>query len=153
MQNKRRWLSILLWCLTAGWLILALFLSSQTGAETGNLSMSISSFIGKALGLAESTTPTINVVIRKAAHIIVYLILSGFATAAAINTFTKHRLAWLWPLPICSVIAILDEVRKAAIPGRHCSWSEAGLNVLGCVVGAVVVWAIAQAKFLHKMNY
>lgn len=85
MSNKRRWLSILLWCLTAGWLILALFLSSQTGAETGNLSMSISSFIGKALGLAESTKPTINVVIRKTAHIIVYLILSGFVNTAAWN--------------------------------------------------------------------
>lgn len=141
MSNKRRWLSILLWCLTAGWLILALFLSSQTGAETGNLSMSISSFIGKALGLAESTTPTINTVIRKAAHIVVYLILSSFAAAAAIITFTKHRFAWLWPLPPCVLIAILDEVRKAAIPGRHCSWGEAGLNVLGCVVGGIIVMA------------
>ena len=40
---------------------------------------------------------------------------------------------------LCVFIAVLAEVGKLAVPGRHLTWSEAGLNVIGAVVGVAVV--------------
>ncbi len=144
MRKKELRIVVLLWGLTACALALAWYLSSQTGEETGKLSRLISAAISNILGISADAVPLVDTIIRKAAHIGVYFILTGLATSASIYTFPGRDTAWLWPLGPLVIISIIDEMRKHSIPGRHSSWVEAGLNALGCVVGAVVVWRFSR---------
>jgi VanZ family protein len=135
---------IVLWSLTIGWLCLAWFLSSQTGEASGRLSGQLAAAISRFFGLALENVQKIDSVLRTAAHFVVFGILSVLATISAIKTFRKHNHAWLWPLPVNISIAVIDEIRKSAIPGRHTSYSEAMINVLGCVCDALIVLLAAQ---------
>lgn len=47
---------------------------------------------------------------------------------------------------LCAIIAVLSEVGKHCVPGRHLTWSEAGLNVLGAVCGIASAAAIRVLK-------
>ena len=54
---------------------------------------------------------------------------------------------------LCVLFSIFDEIRKAGIPGRHCSFAEAGLNVVGCVLGcgaAYLIFYIYNHRGSHK---
>ena len=146
MRDYARWIAVMLWIVTACWLALAWYLSSQTGEDTGKLSLRIAAIICDVASLSANAVAIMNAVIRKAAHFFVYFILTGLATAAAIYTFPKHNTAWLWPLAPIALISVIDEMRKHAIPGRHSSWLEAGLNVFGCIAGTLVLWRFLAQK-------
>ena len=53
-------------------------------------------------------------------------------------------------LVLCALIAAADEAHKALIPGRHCSWDEAGLNVLGAFLGAGAVLIAGALRARRK---
>ncbi|MDR1753878.1 MAG: VanZ family protein [Eubacterium sp.] len=139
---------IVFWSFTFGWLCLAWFLSSQTGEASGRLSSQLAAAISRLFGLAPDNVNKIESVLRTAAHFGVFCILSVLATISSTKTFRKHNHAWLWPLPVNISVAVIDEIRKSAIPGRHTSYGEAMINVLGCVSGALAVWL--AARFLTR---
>lgn len=142
LTKTRRIIQIVLWVLAIASLATTLFLSSQTGEETAGLSHRIANFLGQLFGLTTSGITILHSLLRTAAHIVLYFITTVFSCAAVYATFPHHRTAWIWPMPVCSIIGIIDEIRKASIPGRHCSLGEAGLNVLGCVLGMLLILLI-----------
>lgn len=134
--------AFVLWILTFVWFSLCIGFSSQSGEETGKLSMSLASFLGDALRIPKEWFPVLNRILRKIAHIVCFSVLSILAGGASTATFPKNPSAFLWVLPPCAVFAFIDEVRKTNIPGRHCSIPEAWLNVAGCVLGTVLLGII-----------
>lgn len=38
--------------------------------------------------------------------------------------------------------AIADEAHKVLIVGRHCQWDEAGINIVGVIMGVLLTWSI-----------
>lgn len=153
MQRSKRTVPVILWLLSILWLLLALGLSSQTGPETGELSRKIAEFLGDILSVPETSMTAFHSGLRTAAHVIVYFVLAFLVCGATLATFPERRYAWLVGMLACIDISVIDEYRKAFIPGRHCSWSEAGLNVLGCVLGAVCVWAgwkLVRRRYRNK---
>jgi VanZ family protein len=151
-MKTRYFIRILLWALALAWLAVVLFLSSQNGEETAGLSLSIARFFGRLLGLTEGGISVFHLALRTAAHIAVYFLLGVLACGAAAATFPQkgHTAAWACTLAVCAVIAVVDEIRKAAIPGRHCSFEEAGLNVLGCVLGALLILLIRHLVIARR---
>lgn len=141
-------LAILLWVLALGWLAICSFLSSQTGEETGELSTAIARWIVNALGRSESKVIALNRALRKIAHVGCFFVLTSLMCAAAAATFPSRTYACIWPLLPCVAFSFLDEIRKANIPGRHCSIPEACLNALGCILGCLAVcillWALRK---------
>ena len=67
---------------------------------------------------------------------------------AGITAANQRLAAFTWPVFICVPFAFIDEIRKAGIPGRHCSILEAWINVGGCISGTVllglVLWSICR---------
>ena len=74
--------------------------------------------------------------LRKAAHIAVYLVEGALLFPALRGALKGTAKGFFSTVALCALIAIVDEAHKALIPGRHCSWDEAGLNVLGAFLGA-----------------
>lgn len=105
------------------WLTFMLFLSHIPGGPSGEESRWLSRMTGVKEG-----------VLRRAAHVVVYLVLGVLATVGWLEISM-----WLRVLVLAG-IGIADETSKALplFPGRHCSASELGLNIIGLVAGLVL---------------
>lgn len=143
-------LPVILWMLTLAWFLLCFRLSSQTGEKTGQLSMAMARMISEVLGLPAESIPVLNTVLRTAAHLVCFFVLTVLVCGASGATFHSHKLSILWPLGFCILFAFWDEIRKADISGRHCSIPEAFLNTLGCVLGCIALyvglWVLHRRK-------
>ena len=101
-----------------------LILSHIGGTASGEESR----WLSRMTGVKES-------VLRRSAHVVVYIILAALT-----------MLAWpdvrLWMKAVVLVlIAVADETSKALriFIGRHCSiWPDMALNLVGCAVGVAV---------------
>ena len=70
--------------------------------------------------------------LRRAAHVICFLILAVLATLA----FSDIPL-WLRAVAL-ACWAVVDEATKPLIPGRHFSWQDVLLNLCGAAMGFLV---------------
>ena len=114
---------MLLKIITILWLIFMITLSHIPGEPSGAESRWLSSMTGVKEG-----------VLRRAAHVVLYLVLAVLATLAWPET-------QLWVKCLVLVlIAVADEVTKAlpVFKGRHCSVAEIGLNLLGAAGGLML---------------
>lgn len=146
--NLKRFLSIIL---SALWLALAVFLSLQNGSGTGALSEGLTKWLVDGLnriGLNLNFT-TFHAFLRIAAHFIVFFVL-GVLFAWSLNVWGAIRI-WhvLATLVVVTAIAVLVEVGKLWIPGRHLQWNEALLNVIGAWCG-IVIWQIGVVPAREK---
>lgn len=142
-QNPKKLKHILLvstlWILAMVWWAICIGLSSQNGEDSGELSRSFASTVTEIFNLPNTSIMSVNRCLRTLAHVVCFFVLSGLIGCACAVTFPAHTLAFMWPLIPCILFAFWDEFRKAEILGRHCSIAEAWLNVLGCVLGCVVL--------------
>lgn len=76
--------------------------------------------------------------LRTLAHLLGFFVLGGLLYAALIPIWAGVGERFSKALVIGATFAVLDEIKKIAIAGRHLSWLEAGLNVLGAVCGTLV---------------
>lgn len=128
-----------LWILVIAWIIVCFKLSSQYGVESGNFSLKISRNLICFFKLDDTLLYSLNKLLRTFAHIAVFAILTFIAGCACGVSAPTQKNSYLWPLLPCALLSIFDEIRKAYIPGRHCSFFEAALNVLGCIIGTLMV--------------
>lgn len=121
----------------AGWFLLMTWLSHQSGPKTARQSRALARGLqplvpGRDLEQA-------NRILRKAAHLVVFGVLTLLALGAcrtapaAVPTGVVYGLlaGWCW----------LDEATKIGIPGRHFSWLDVGLNGAGVALGAIA-WTL-----------
>lgn len=126
------------------WLTVIFFLSSQTGEDTTSLSLTITRWLARFFpGVAEET---LHLWLRKLAYIGVYFV-EGALLLPALRMRTQRPIqSFVLTLALSVLIAAVDEAHKMLIPGRHCSWTEAALNVFGAALGAGLVLAIGKLK-------
>ena len=130
------------------WLGIIFFLSGQTGEQTAALSLSIARWLARFFpGASEAG---LHMWLRKLAHIGVYFVEGALLFPALRRTLRSAGKGFAATLVLCALIAAADEAHKALIPGRHCSWDEAGLNVLGAFLGAGAVLTVGALKARRK---
>ena len=141
------------WVLLVLWLILAVFLSRQTGEETADLSGGISAWLTSLLeGIGIPVDPaSVHALVRKAAHVAIFLVL-GFLVSRTFHLTFRGR--WVIPAAatVCLAAAVLDEAQKAAIPGRHCHWDDAALNAASVLAGLLLERLIRRGIQKKKSN-
>ena len=97
--------------------IIEIVLSHTPGVASGAQSQSLSRLTHLPEGL-----------LRSFAHVALFLVLVLFAALG----FGP------WSFVFCAVWAVLDEVTKRWIPGRHCSVLDMLLNLAGVVIGMLL---------------
>ena len=140
---KTIWVSrAVLWGLALLWLVMITFLSSQPGPDTAQTSLSLALFLLRVFNLPQTSLQPFHLALRTLAHIFGFFVLGALFYAALHSTYPSKKHLWVWAGVITGLIGILDEVKKLFILGRHLSWLEAGLNVLGafCGIGAIMVF-------------
>ena len=74
--------------------------------------------------------------LRRIAHVVVYIVLAILMLLTFGEMWSGHAVVAVFVL---AVIAVVDEVTKIPIEGRHCSRVDIGLNLLGVAIGAGVI--------------
>lgn len=75
----------------------------------------------------------LNGFLRRAAHVVVFLVLTVLASMCLRSYGFDQRwisLIFLW--------CFIDEATKPLIKGRHFAWFDVGLNVVGAVIGTLL---------------
>lgn len=91
--------------------------------------------------------------LRTLAHIFVFLVEGVFLAFALAGVMRKRVVSALTAFWISVPLCALDELHKLAIPGRHCQWNEAGLNLLGALIGIILGILLAeQVKKYHAFH-
>ena len=124
------------------WLAMIFFLSSQTGDDTASLSLAITRWLMRFLpSVSESG---LHLWLRKLAHVGVYFVEGALLYHALRAWLRSVGKGFFLTIAICALVAAADEAHKVLIPGRHCSWGEAALNVLGAFLGAGLLAAFGK---------
>lgn len=121
------------WTVAAAvWFVFMTWLSHQTGEETGRVSRTLAKDLRP---LCRREDPEqLNALLRRAAHIVVFAVLTVLATLAVTNAGGKGNLPALYGA--LAVWCWADEATKRFVPGRHFHWLDVGLNLLGSCIGA-----------------
>ncbi|MCL2227616.1 MAG: VanZ family protein [Oscillospiraceae bacterium] len=129
--------------------MLMIFLaSSQPAEESGELSGGLTDFIFGNIwrffshdgqDMPEPFFVTLETILRKGAHLVVFFIL-GFCAANAIRYLTTNRrrvfwVSFLWG----SAYGALDEFHQTFVPGRAGMWQDWLLDTVGALLGVLVV--------------
>jgi len=121
-------------------------MSSQIGPATAKTSMRLTTLIIRLLDISTTKKVLIDHLLRTLAHFIGFFILGVLSNSTARITFPNQKQKLILIFGICSLIALLDEIKKIYIVGRHLSWAEAGLNLLGVLCGTLLVDFFALIK-------
>ena len=148
---KRVIICILLWALVIGWIGFIFSMSAQpsevskkTSGETLEKIYQIShrdtdsSYEEKEDDFVESN----HSFIRRAAHFGVFTVLGVLITVAVLYTFKSIFVRAALPFAVAVLYSFADELYQLIVPGRAFEWKDLGLDVLGGVIGCLLVYLI-----------
>lgn len=141
------------WGLTIGWTGLCLFLSWQTGEDTGSFSLALATLLLKLLSFVGYHTDlaAFHMFLRTSAHFGVFF-LAGFFFGGATESLWQLIPAGRPLRPLCALlvglVALFADVPKIWIPGRHLQWDESALNACGALCGYLLL-TMAAALLRH----
>lgn len=154
IKSLNKWVKVILWIACGAWMILLTILSSQDGSATVKTSGRLTAFVMGLFRVPAANRVQVEGILRISAHFVLFFVLGGLLYSVIRITWDKAGSAHLWALGICGALGIMDEVKKVFIAGRHLSWEEAGLNVIGAWCGTifamVVTHFIADKRRKHQ---
>jgi VanZ family protein len=145
------------WVAAVAWLAILAFLTLQAGDDTSSLSLSIARWLAailKQINRYEVSTFTLNMALRKTAHVVIFFVL-GLLTANVIRTtFTKLKSGLVCAAAgtVCVIIAVSCEYSKTFIPGRHCQWDEATIDIAAALAGIILFIALINFKQRRQVS-
>jgi len=134
------WAAVSVACMAA-----IFWFSAQSAEKSGELSGSFTRRIFADLFGMDSAGPVMNileVLIRKAAHVWIYAVLS-FCTAYSIRQITENkRRIFLISVCWCSLYAVTDELHQHFVPGRAAMWQDWLIDTAGALIGVCMAFFV-----------
>lgn len=125
-------------------------MSSEDGVSTAYTSRQFSQLILKLFHLPQNQLSQVDRTIRTLAHFVGFFVMGGLSYTASKATWEESKCLVFTVITAGAILAVLDEVKKLFITGRHLSWPEAGLNAVGIVCGVLfscgIRWLIARVE-------
>ena len=125
------------WTLLVLWFIFVIFLSCQSGDDSGGLSHWLANHIFGIRG------DEFHAILRSFAHIGIHFILAVLMYLAAYSSYDNPR---AFATIIGLVVAISDELLQFYIPGRYPEFIDIIYNATGIITGAILCAMIAPKK-------
>lgn len=144
MEKNGRPLTCILWVVAVLWAVLCLFLSWQQGDNTAQLSGKVAYAAKRVIYLfgIEIDLNTLNMWMRKYAHVVVFFVLSILFCSALQRSMPQSPYlsvrSYAVTVVACVAWAVIAEVGKIWVPGRHLQWDETMLDIVGVICGAAI---------------
>lgn len=119
---------------TTAWFVFMTWLSHQSGEKTSRASRMLAEDLGKLL--PSEDPERLNALLRKTAHVVVFAVLAVLSLLTWQAAGKRPAGYGIWAALLLWCLG--DEATKRMVPGRHFSWLDTGLNVLGVLVGGAV---------------
>ncbi|MDO5337433.1 MAG: VanZ family protein [Eubacteriales bacterium] len=119
--------------LTILWFFFMTYLSHQDGEHTSRASRDLA----EHLRFLDTDINDLNGKLRRAAHIVVFAVFT-FLLGLTLD-FGGASLKWMI---IAAVWSYVDETTKPWIQGRHFSWFDVGLNLIGTAIGSSFLFPV-----------
>ncbi|MCR5702857.1 MAG: VanZ family protein [Lachnospiraceae bacterium] len=136
----KKYISLLL---LLAWIALVLFLSYQTGKDTATTSLDFTSNVLKFFMHHEPTYEELLLWdgrFRLWAHFVLMFLYSIICFETVWQWIGSLKKSIVLTGLSGVVLGVMSEVGKLRIEGRHCDISEMGLNILGVIVGTVIMF-------------
>jgi VanZ family protein len=144
-MNSRLRQTVAAFAPAAAWqgLILLLSTSVAAGKQTLRVLTTLNHLLG--IGLTSPALASLNVGMRKATHVLVYLVLAillarGFRRLPWLARRVRGWRLALAVLPIVLLGALADEFHQKVVPSRTGSGWDVALDVSGGVLGLLLLW-------------
>lgn len=155
MRKKAILILLIAWVVTVA---IGIFLfSSQTGEESGEVSKGLMENVFAFLQLDAESEENLHHLIRKAAHMTEYAVLSAsvcvlfFYLEDTKRWKSASRLGMMGYAWIFSVLfAVTDEIHQAFVPGRGPAAKDVLLDAVGAALGIAVIYAVYRYKRSDK---
>lgn len=123
-------------------MVIIFTMSSFNSIESANQSNYIVNIISNVLNI--NNIELLNLIIRKLAHYIGYLILG----ILVINMFIKNKIpqSYLISIIFCIIYAISDEIHQLFVPGRACQIKDILIDSIGSITGIYLYKLISKRK-------
>lgn len=158
MIKNKLILRYLFWATTFTVMVIIFFHSAQTAEQSSVTSGSVAEKIFEffspdfsELDEAEKITIINNsqLIVRKSAHFLVYLVLSVCCFTALCTYDLKRKLVVLYALAISAIYAVSDEVHQLFVKGRACRFTDVLIDSAGALVGILIMLLLLK-KYLRK---
>ncbi len=149
-MNKGR---IISWMLVASWMLVIFSFS----AEEGKISSSRSRQLTKAVTQYSAQLPDkvkkninstklIELIIRKGAHVLEYLILTILLLFALSRSRLKKRNSYILAASLAILYACIDELHQSFTPGRDGRVSDVFIDSIGVILGLFLFFISGYLK-------
>jgi len=115
------------------------FSSAMPGDASGEASMSIIHRVMAWFPFLPFTADTLNFILRKGAHFVVFFALAFSLMHALKYYIKKPARLFFWAWGISAAYGILDELHQLFVPGRGCEIRDMVINAAGAACGAALV--------------
>ena len=140
----------------AAWYAVIFAFSAQTGDESGELSgaivhgsIGLMGELGALFRTDWDALQLLSFLIRKAAHMGVFFVLTALLLLGFRKIWTNRRASMAAALGLCAVLAALDEFHQVFVPGREGKLSDVLIDTSGAVcflLFSLALSAIRRAK-------
>ena len=144
-RRKLPWMPVILW------MLVILYLSSQSADQSNQLSMGVTVRIYEAVNilLPELEVDAFNHMVRKYAHFFAYMILGILSVNALYLNGIKDRKAILYSFIISFLYAISDEIHQIFVPGRAGQVMDVLIDSSGGIIG-IAIYASVYSLTIGK---
>jgi VanZ family protein len=104
--------------------------------------------------LAAETASTLNIIIRKSAHLIEYGILGGLTFRALRGEAQVRGAKRSWDprwaagaIVFATLIASIDEIHQSFVPSRTGTWHDVALDAAGATIAQILIRAVQVLLF------
>lgn len=126
------------WLLVIIWMGLIFCFSHQPASQSSHLSSGISqtlvTILGKIIPAMADEADWMHYIIRKAAHLFVYMVLGFLVSHALANSGVKGWRRFGLAMVICFLYAVSDEVHQVFIPGRSGQIGDVVIDSVGALL-------------------
>ncbi len=141
-MNKK----ILYAALTLTVMIFIFMFSAQNADTSSNTSTGFTKAIarivmpGQTQGQIDSLAGQLDMFVRKGAHFSIYAVLGLFACLFfGEYKFETNAKYFIFPIALCMLYAVTDEVHQYFVPGRACRLLDVFIDTCGAVVGTAAI--------------
>ena len=134
LEVLKYWLPVLLW-------MVFIFVGSTDLMSAEHTSRFLVPFLRwLALDISDPAIATIQLFIRKCAHLAEYAILAAFLLRAVRRGQERFARATVTAFILAVVYAIFDEWHQAFVPSRTASPADVAIDTAGALVGLAIYW-------------